>query len=281
MEDLWVRIVEFFTSERVVSLVKVGVLVIAGLLVARVAANGMARLLRRHMGTQHALLARRLTWYTVLALTAVMALRELGFDLSVLLGAAGVLSVAIGFASQTSASNLISGLFLIGERPFVIGDVIRIGGTTGEVLSIDLMSVKLRTFDNLFVRVPNETLVKSEITNLTHFPLRRLDLVIGVSYSAEVGKVRDVLLAVAERNPQCLEEPKPILMFTGFGDSAQQLQLSLWTTRESFLQLRTSIHEEVKAAFDAAGIEIPFPQRTVHIDGALRAGGNVPEANAV
>src|SRR5690606_3033117 len=129
----------------------------------------------------------------------------LGFSLSVLLGAAGVLSVALGFASQTSASNLISGLFLIGEQPFQLGDTIKVGNTTGEVLSIDLLSVKLRTFDNLYVRIPNESLIKSEMTNLTRFPIRRFDLLIGVAYKENISQVRQIMQNVADNNPLCMD----------------------------------------------------------------------------
>jgi small-conductance mechanosensitive channel len=137
------------------------------------------------------------------------AMREMGFSLAVIMGAAGVLTVAIGFASQTTASNLISGLFLIGERSFEIGDIIKVGNTTGEVLSIDALSVKLRTFDNLFVRIPNETLIKSEVTTLSRFPIRRLDLQLGVAYKEDIEQVRKVLMAVADSNPLCLDEPSP------------------------------------------------------------------------
>jgi len=133
----------------------------------------------------------------------------MGFQLSVLLGAAGILSVAIGFASQTSASNLISGLFLIGEGPFAIGDFIRVGTTEGEVLSIDLLSVKLRTPDNLFVRIPNEQLIKSEVVNLTRFAIRRLNLAVGVAYKEDIPRVRHILMQVATDNPLCLNEPAP------------------------------------------------------------------------
>jgi small-conductance mechanosensitive channel len=182
----------------------------------------------------------------------------------VLLGAAGIATVAIGFASQTSASNLISGLFLISERPFVIGEVIRVADTTGEVISIDLLSVKLRTFDNLFVRVPNESLIKAQITNLSRFPIRRYDLQLGVAYKENIGKVRDVLVAVADRNPLCLQEPKPQIIFQGFGDSSVNLQFSVWAARENYLLLRNSMAEEVKEAFDGADIEIPFPHRTLY-----------------
>ena len=123
----------------------------------------------------------------------VSALRELGFDLSVVLGAAGILSVAIGFASQTSTSNLISGLFLMLERPFSIGDVIKVDSTTGEVISIDLLSVKIRTFDNLFVRSPNESMIKTQVTTLTKFPIRRADLQVGIAFKEDIERVKEIL----------------------------------------------------------------------------------------
>jgi small-conductance mechanosensitive channel len=172
--------------------------------------------------------------------------------------------VAVGFASQTSASNLISGLFLLAERPFSVGDIIKVGDTTGEVIGIDLLSVKIRTFDNLFVRVPNESLIKSEVTTLTKFPIRRIDLKIGVAYKEKMARVREVLRAVAEKNPLCLEEPPPLFIFLGYGDSALEVQFSVWGKRENYLALRNAILEEIKVAFDAAGIEIPFPHRSLY-----------------
>lgn len=261
MEE-WLRAsVEVLTSEGVLAGVRAGVYLLAGLLLARLVSRSLSRALAGRMDGQQTMLLRRTTFYAILILALVSALRELGFDMTVLLGAAGILTVAIGFASQTSASNLISGLFLIGERPFAVGDVIKVGDATGEVLSIDPLSVKLRTFDNLMVRVPNESLVKLQITNLTRFPIRRLDMQIGVAYRSDLKEVRDILMAVAESNPLCLEEPKPLFIFLEYGDSALKIQFSVWANREQFLDLRNSMHEQVKEALDAAGIEIPFPQR--------------------
>ena len=213
------------------------------------------------------MIVSRAVYYLLLGLFLVSALHELGFSLSILMGAAGILSVAVGFASQTSASNLISGLFLIVERPFSVGDVITLGNTTGEVLSIDLLSVKLRTFDNLYVRIPNETVIKSEVTTLTKFPIRRIDLQLGVAYKEDISKVRDLLFEIAENNPLSLEEPKPLFIFLGFGDSSINLQFSVWAKRENFLDLKNSIQTEIKTAFEQAGVEIPFPQRTLVASG--------------
>ena len=172
-------------------------LIILGYIVGRITSAAIARLLQNEMSSHGIQLLKRAVFYGIFGLLIISALKEFGFDLSVVLGAAGILTIAIGFASQTSASNLISGLFLMIERPFSITDVIRVGSTTGEVISIDLLSVKLRTYDNLFVRIPNETMIKSEVTTITKFPIRRADLLVGVAYKENIEKVKELLAEVA------------------------------------------------------------------------------------
>ncbi|HEY0924157.1 mechanosensitive ion channel family protein [Rheinheimera pacifica] len=259
------QLLHWLQSEQASHLLKATILLLAGFVVAGLASRAIGRILIKNFSQHHVVLFKRLVYWLLLALFIASALKQLGFSLSVLLGAAGVLSVALGFASQTSASNLISGLFLIGEQPFQLGDTIKVGNTTGEVLSIDLLSVKLRTFDNLYVRIPNESLIKSEMTNLTRFPIRRFDLLIGVAYKENISQVRQVMLNVADNNPLCLDEPGPIFLFLGFGDSSLNIQFSVWAKRENFRDLRNSLQEEIKLAFDQTGIEIPFPQRTVYL----------------
>ena len=268
MNEFWADIVNFLSSEKIWSVVRAIILVTVGAIVAKLVSSSLTKTVGEKMDNHRAMLLKRGSYYLILLLFLVSALRELGFNLSVLLGAAGVFTVAIGFASQTSASNLISGLFLMAERSFTIGDVIRVGTTTGEVLAIDLLSVKLRTFDNLFVRIPNETLIKSEVTTLTRFPIRRLDIMVGVAYKEDLKKVRTVLGEVADKNPLCLEEPKPLYIFQGFGESSLDIQYSVWAKREKFLELKNSIHEEIKNAFDEQGIEIPFPHRSIYTGSA-------------
>lgn len=264
MPEWWSSIEAFLASGRWWSLVRALLTVLVGLLLARMLASATVRFFNGRLDAHRSMILRRLVFYLVLGLAVATALNELGFKLGVLLGAAGILSVAIGFASQTSASNLISGLFLVGERPFGIGDAIQVGGTTGEVLSIDLLSVKLRTFDNLFVRIPNETLIKSEVVNLSRFPIRRADLLLAVARKEDIGRVRELLFAVAEANPLCLEEPKPLFIVAGFGASSIDLQFSVWAKRENFLELKNGMYEEIKRAFDAHGIEIPFPHTSIY-----------------
>jgi small-conductance mechanosensitive channel len=210
------------------------------------------------------LMTRKIIFFIGVAICLITVLYEFGFKLNALLGAAGIASVAIGFASQTSLSNIISGLFLYWEKPFEAGDIIQVGGTTGIVISIDLMSVKLRKYDNLFVRIPNETMVKAEVTNITKFPIRRMDINVGVAYKENVDRVIDVLKDVADKNPYCLDEPEPMIIFQKYGESSLDFMLGLWFEKTQFILLKNSIMRDIKNRFDAEGIEIPFPHRTIY-----------------
>lgn len=217
------------------------------------------------VSAQMGLVAGKVVFYLGVATIVVTTMMELGFSLTPLLGAAGVVGIALGFASQTSVSNIIAGFFLIAEQTFVVDDLIQVGDVTGRVLSVDTMSVKLRTLDNKFVRIPNETLVKSTVTNITRFPIRRLDVRVGVAYREDPERVRSVLLDIADRNPMALMEPEPLVVFEAFADSSLDILFGVWTTRENWLDLKNSIQEELKARFDAEGIEIPFPHRTLYV----------------
>ena len=241
-----------------------GFLLVLGIVLATFVARSVGRLVETRTTRHHQVMIRRVFFYLVFLLFAVAALREAGFSLDVVLGAAGILTVAIGFASQTSASNIISGLFLVMEKPFEIGDTIEVDATIGEVVAIDLLSVKLRTADNLYVRIPNETLIKTRVINRSRFPIRRIDLVLGIAYAEDVEKVRDLLLELAQQNTVCLEEPKPFVLVTGFGASSVDLQFSFWVPRGEFLDGRGSMMIAVKKALDEHCIEIPFPHTSVY-----------------
>ncbi len=214
-------------------------------------------------GHARALLGRAVYYLTV-GLFFASALKELGFSLGVLMGAAGIMTVAIGFAAQTSASNFISGLFLLGERPFGVGDVVQVGDFLGEVIAIDPLAVKLRTFDNRQVRIPNETLIKTEVVTLTRFPIRRIDLKVGVAYKEDIRRVHEVLKQVAATTPNVLAEPEPFFMVDGYGDSSVNLLFAVWTTTPTFGAVRLELFIRVKEAFDKEGIEIPFPHLSLY-----------------
>lgn len=219
----------------------------------------------------YGMLAGKVVFYSGLALIAVTIMGQLGLSLAPLLGAAGIVGVALGFASQTSVSNIISGLFLIAEQPFKVDDIIMVNGTTGVVISIDVLSAKLRTFDNHFVRIPNETLIKTEVRNLTRFPIRRLNASVSVAYKEDISRVRKVLLEVAHNNEYALSEPEPIILFDAFGASSIDLLFLVWAPSEEYLQLKNTLQEEIKARFDEEGIEIPFPHVSLYSGSASKA----------
>ncbi|KAA3659777.1 MAG: mechanosensitive ion channel family protein, partial [Calditrichaeota bacterium] len=134
----------------------------------------------------------------------------------------------------------------------------------GEVPSIDMLSIKIREFDNKFVRIPNETIVKSAVTNLTHFPIRRVNINVSVAYKEDVSRVKEVLYEIASANPLCLQEPAPVFIFTNFGNSSIDLLFGVWAEKEEFLAVKNSIQEQIKARFEAEGIEIPFPHVSLY-----------------
>ncbi len=246
------------------SLLRSALLLAVGLPAAWILSRWVRGYATRLYNAQKGLIAGKLVFYPLGLVIFISVLRELGFSLAPLLGAAGILGIALGFASQTSVSNIISGFFLLAEEPFQVGDVISVGDVTGSVLTIDMLSVKIRTFDNKMVRIPNETLVKNQVTTVTRFPIRRVDVNIGVAYKEDIGRVRRILVEVAEVNPLVLMEPEPVVIFQGYGSSSIDFLFAVWAKKESWLAVKNTITEDVKVRFDAEGIEIPFPHVSLY-----------------
>lgn len=218
----------------------------------------------QNYSAQQGMIYSKLVLYGGITLILLSILNEFGFKLSHILGAAGIVGIAIGFASQTSVSNIISGMFLIAEKPFEVNDIINVGSVTGVVLSIDFLSIKIRSFDNRFIRIPNETIIKSEVTNITHFPIRRVDFRIGVAYKEDLGRVKKILQDLARENPDCLNEPEPTVIFTGFGNSSMDILYGVWVLKTDWLKVKNSMMESIKKRFDEEGVEIPFPHLSLY-----------------
>lgn len=243
---------------------RVAVLLLVGIPILKFCSFLLKKSLSSRFSAQQKMVFSKSLLYLGTTILIVMVLRECGFQLTTLLGAAGIMGIAIGFAAQTSLSNIISGIFLIGEAPFQIGDLIKTDNHQGIVVSINLLSVQLRTFDNQLIRIPNESLIKNSLVNVTRFPIRRMDLDIGVAYKEDIEKVMTILKKVADENPYCLDEPEPVIIFKGFGDSALEFLFAPWFAKQDYIALRNSILKEVKNKFDEEKIEIPFPHRTLY-----------------
>lgn len=255
---------QIFTVEKLESIIRFVLILILGLPGVFYLSKTVRRYTSKKFSAQQGMIFSKIVLYLGIAIIAFTVLREMGFKLTTLLGAAGIITLAIGFASQTSVSNIISGFFLLAEKPFEVNDIISIGSNTGVVLSIDFLSVKLRTFDNKFIRIPNETIIKSDVTNITRFPIRRVDINVGVAYKEDISRVRGILLDIALKNPLCLNEPEPLVLFKGFGNSSLDLLLLVWAVKTDWLKLKNMITEEIKKRFDEEGIEIPFPHISLY-----------------
>jgi small-conductance mechanosensitive channel len=186
------------------------------------------------------------------------ALQQLGFRLSVLLGAAGIFTIAIGLATQTSAANLISGFFLIFDQSFKLDDMVAVNNVVGKVHAIDALSVKLVTCDNEYIRIPNDTLIKAQITNLTHFKTKRASIKIGVRYPNNLQKIKTILLQQAEQQPYTLDKPKPVVIFNEFNETKVYLQLLTWVDVDKFDVLLSELKQTLIQALSEQGIEDVF-----------------------
>ncbi len=208
----------------------------------------------------------RLLHYVILALGLVVGMGVLGVDLTkvtVLLGAFGV---GIAFGLQSVVNNFVSGLILLFERPFGVGDTLEVGNLQGQVQRIGIRSSLVRTFQGAEIIVPNSQLVSERVTNWTlSDTLHRIDLPLGVSYGAEPQKVIEVIKAAAAAHPRVLKSPPPEALFVGFGQSSIDFELRAWTDFLDWPKVRSELAVAVYDAVHAAGMSFPFPQRVVRL----------------
>ena len=185
-----------------------------------------------------------------------------GIKFSAVWGAAGIAGIAIGFAAQTSVSNIISGLFIVGDHAMQIGDFITVGGVTGTVDYISLLSVKIHTTDNQLVRIPNSSIINNNLTNTTYYPIRRIQIGVSVGYDTDMSFALETLKKAPALCPTVLSDPAPGVWLDGFGESGINMTLAVWFNKADFLQTKNDAFIAVKKVFDEAHIKIPY----AHID---------------
>lgn len=261
---------KYFNTETVEKLIRIGIILVVGIIILTIISATVKKLLPARMSQQRQMLIKRFVSYTGVVILFLIIVSELKIDLTAIFGAAGVIGIVIGVASQTSIGNIVSGFFLVSEKPFEIGDLIKIGDKTGTVYSIDLLSIKIKTLDNLLLRIPNQTVISSEVINVTKFPIRRMDIDISVAYKEDLAKVKTVLERVVKQNPLCLDEPEPLITFKTFGASGINILLGVWFEKANFLKVKNSVFQEIKLAFEAEGIEIPFPHVSIYTGEATK-----------
>ena len=205
--------------------------------------------------------------YFILAIGFFIALAAANFPLDRFALVAGAFSVGIGFGLQNVVNNFVSGLILIFERPIRVGDTIEVSSLRGEVKRIGIRSSTIRTFEGSEVIVPNANLISNEVINWTLSDrARRVDIAVGVAYGTDPNRVIDILLTVAREHADVVERPEPMALFLGFGDSALDFELRGWIRNfDDFLRVNSELGVAVNDALHEAGIEIPFPQRDLHL----------------
>lgn len=231
------------------------VILLFGLIAAKMASRWVVKSLSGKLNPHQRMIAKKFSYYLVLCPMVLTALHGAGIDLSVLVGLAGVASVAIGLASQTVMSSFISGVFILIERPFVIGDTIRIGATTGEVVTMGVFSTTLKNGENMMVRIPNDFLMKSEIVNATRNPLRRHELQFSIAYDSDLAKVRAVVRKAIVELPITHETPAPSIIFKSFTDQTIQLAIDYWVDIKHVGEANFFAAEAVKKALSEASIK--------------------------
>lgn len=249
-------IYESLTALHINVLAKSLLLIVLGYVAGRTISKNVSGLFAKRLTPHQLVLLRLILFYIIFLLFLASAVQQLGFSIGAILGATGVLTIAITFASQTTMSNMISGFFILGEKTFQIGDTIKVSDIQGEVLSINLFSLKIRTTDNTMIRIPNEMLVKSPIINISYFPTRRLDVVFNISYKTNLPELEELLLKVAKNNKFAINNASPAFSILNFGESALTVQLSLWVNKESYNEARNTLHYNIIKTLEDHGLQV-------------------------
>ncbi|MBS7266432.1 MAG: mechanosensitive ion channel family protein, partial [Treponema sp.] len=208
----------------------------------RIIAKAIRRVPESKLPAQRSTVILRFLKYCFYVIAVLYILSLFGINLKAIWGAAGIAGVAIGFAAQTSVSNLISGLFVLTEGSIHVGDTIIVGDVTGIVDEVKLLSVRVHTYDNQMVRIPNSTIINSNLTNNSYHNKRRLTLKVGVDYSTDMRKALETLQKAPSLCPTVLEDPAPAVWFDGFDASSINLVVAVWFKPVDFLQTKNDLY---------------------------------------
>ena len=251
--------VDWFTILEVIAVI------VIGFTLAWLIRMTLYKLLIRALPHQLSKTISRITYYILLLLVILTVLGVLGIDLTGVLVAGGIIGIILGFALQNTVANLFSGLFLLWEKPFRTGDIIRIGDVEGSVVDISIMSTKIRGLDGVVVRVPNQTVFQSNIVNYTGSVARRIEFRIGIAYSEDAEKAYNVLREVVTQHPYVLVKPEPEIFVVELGSSSVDIIVRVWVPNTGLIPwiVRRELLWRMKKALDDAGIEIPFIQTDI------------------
>ena len=209
----------------------------------------------------------RLIYGVLLVVVALAALSKVGVQTTSVVAILGGAAVAIGLSLKDQLSNFAAGIMIVTFRPFVRGDYVQISSYTGTVTEITLVNTHLTTINNHDIIIPNSDITTSAVTNYTALPNRRVDITVGIGYDADIKTAKNVMLNLAKNNPLAFTDPEPIVRVTNLGDNSVDLTLNIWTTNADWWTMQCDLLEQFKYALDDEKIDIPFPQRNIHVKG--------------
>lgn len=265
MENILERLMEWgaLYGTKVVGAV---VILVVGRLLTTFFANLVERVMEKSRA-DHTLtgFVRHLTRISILVFTVIAALGALGVETMSLIAVIGAAGLAVGFALQSSLSNIASGIMLVIFQPFKVGNYIKAGGTSGVVEQIRIFSTILRTFDNRKIIVPNSRITSDNIVNYSAKETRRIDLVFNIGYNDDLKRAKTVLEGIIKADDRILQDPAPEIGILELGESSVNFFVRPWVKAGNYWPVKCDLLEKVKLTFDNEGITIPFPQRDVHL----------------
>ena len=240
------------------------------LIIGRIAASIVRRVARRGLikrKTEDTIVSFVSTLIYALVITFIVlaALATLGVQTASFVAVLGAAAFAIGFALQGSLANFAAGVMILVFRPYKVGDFIEAAGVAGVVREVHLFTTIIDTPDNIKVIVPNSKISSDVIKNITGNDTRRVDLVIGIGYGAPIGKATEVAMNVMKQDERVLDDPEPQVAVSELADSSVNLVVRPWVKKEDYWGVKFDITRKIKEGYDANDIEIPFPQRVVHM----------------
>ena len=245
------------------------VILIIGRLVAGLARRGVGKLLARaHVDPTVSSFLMNLTYIMVMVFTVLAVLSKFGVQTASFIAVLGAAGFAVGFALQGSLANFAAGILILVLRPFKVGNFIDAGGVAGSVKEIRLFTTELATPDNVQILVPNGQIYGGVIKNFAANDTRRVDMVVGIGYDSSIQKAHELLKQIISEDKRVLADPAVTIAVAELADSSVNFVVRPWCKKEDYWALKFDLTERIKLVFDENGIEIPFPQRTVHMQQA-------------
>ncbi|HEV7270493.1 mechanosensitive ion channel family protein [Pseudoxanthomonas sp.] len=247
-------------------LLAAAVIFLVGMWLAKRLSAGLERvLIRTQADTTLGGFLRRVSYVAMMVLVIITVLTSLGVNPTSMLAVLGAAGLAVGLALKDSLSNIASGVMLIVLRPFRESDFVQAAGLEGVIEEVRIFQTRMRTLDNRLIVLPNSLITTAPIINFTAKPQRRIDILVGVGYDDDLKQAKQVLLDIAHANPMVLKDPEPFVFVSQLGESSVDLTLYAWAKTKDFGQARSDLTEAVRTEIIGNGLNIPYPQRDLHV----------------